>query len=222
MKRKKTKIIITILLLALAFLIVYAAQDFYRVQNRSDICEHSYFRRVVNDYADDLFIPTKTASEWSAFRSNYPGNVSLTPIECCIDAHCGTNEECEDGFCVPIGCERGGTWYPVGHTLICRSCCSYKCCGHWSSGRGRCEDCDRCNRGNTTCRSSGNWSSCDADEPTCPTNECYRDNQCDPLSCAEQYPNYYSSGSHCNSYCRCEGYSGGSLTGAEQDICSCH
>ena len=169
---KKILLILPALLLAIAG--SYAAyQNHYRVEFQKDICEHGEFRRVSSNYSDDLFVPTKTAQEWSNFRSNPPSDVNVDPIDCCSDDDCGDNEECEDGECVPIGCEHNGEWYDVGETRSCSESCSYYTCGCNRAGGNRsCDSNTKSNSGEKTCRSSGNWSSCDADEPSCPDDDC--------------------------------------------------
>ena len=307
-KKNLKKAVVPLLLILLVFAGVYAAQEWYRVDYSQDICEHGEFRRVINNYSDDLFVPTKTSQEWSNFRSNPPSNVSVSLIDCCLDGHCsggswsgssllggrnypgrcqngdcnqcryaydcgsdsetsgyeacsnsttkckitysyscsngscsystsltgcqscGTNEECENGECVPIGCEYNGEWYDVGDTRSCRESCSYNCCGHWASGRGRCQTCSRSNSGVRTCRSSGNWSSCDADEPTCPSNECHSDRDCpdeepdEPECNAETgYDSMNDCTWNCDSYC--EGQSGCSSGSCTEEgrrvLCEC-
>jgi hypothetical protein len=53
--------------------------SYYRVNNGTnlDIAEWSVCRNVDNSNTRDLFVPTNTATEWSTFRSNLPGGVTL-------------------------------------------------------------------------------------------------------------------------------------------------
>lgn len=86
---KKTKILILSILLSIATIIaiVYAAQDFYRVDNATEVTidEHSVCKKVDNTSWNDYFIPTKTALEWQSFRDNLPPGVVLN--------------ECSSSFC---------------------------------------------------------------------------------------------------------------------------
>lgn len=67
-------------MLILLIVLVSAAQ-YYSVSNNSvpvTIDEHSVCKKVTNSGSADLFVPTNTAGEWSAFRSNLPSGVSLS------------------------------------------------------------------------------------------------------------------------------------------------
>lgn len=306
--KKNLKKVIVPLVILLVFAGVYAAQEWYRVDYSQDICEHDEFRRVINNYSDDLFVPTKTSQEWANFRTNPPSNVSISLIDCCVDGHCsggswsgssllggrdypgrcedgdcnqcrdasdcgsnretsdyvacgnstskckvtyyyscssgdcsyhtsytscqdcGTNEECEDGECVPIGCEWGGDWYNVGETVKCSETCSYRDCGYDTFGNGECQDKTKSNSGERTCRSSGSWSSCDADEPSCPSDKCSYDGDCpdeepDEPECnaGTGYDSMNDCTWNCDSYCEGQsGCSSGSCTEEGRRVsCEC-
>ncbi len=62
------------------------AVDFYRVNNNQTVLinEHSVSKNVNNNACGmDIFVPTKTAAEWTDFRTNKPACISLTdPYDC--------------------------------------------------------------------------------------------------------------------------------------------
>ncbi|MCC7574656.1 hypothetical protein KO361_03625, partial [Candidatus Woesearchaeota archaeon] len=47
------------------------------VNTSFDICLYDDFRRVVNSRNDQIFIPSNTSEEWSAFLSETPSGVAL-------------------------------------------------------------------------------------------------------------------------------------------------
>lgn len=56
---------------------------------------HSLCKIVTNNRTDyDVFVPTKTTDEWSAFRSHLPSNVSLSECGCYSDSDCSGWEVC--------------------------------------------------------------------------------------------------------------------------------
>ena len=166
------------------------------------------------------------------------GTVSTTcPEETCY--------ECEDEqiSCDPIECpeecgpQGKGEWRQTG--TYSRTCDFGGCSpGSWSCV-GECE----ARRRTYTCDESGSTNTCEFDGYTyttdnsctggvecctdgdcwsgevCENNECVED---EPETCSEKYPDFMTDASDCDNYCQCEGYSGGSLTGAEQDQCSCN
>ena len=74
-----TKFLTFILFLLLSF--TASAADFHTVANGADkdITEHSVTRNVSNDSCGaTIFVPTKTAAEWTAFRNNPPACVTVT------------------------------------------------------------------------------------------------------------------------------------------------
>lgn len=76
---------IFLFLFALGFALIVYAADYYQVNNGSntDIDEHGTCKNVANNHASGLalFVPTKTSSEWSTFRSNLPAGVTVSG--CC-------------------------------------------------------------------------------------------------------------------------------------------
>ena len=69
-----------ILLLIFIHCAVFAcATDSYRanINQHPYVNEWSTAKFVVNNGAYDVFVPTKTSAEWSAFRSHLPTNVKL-------------------------------------------------------------------------------------------------------------------------------------------------
>lgn len=91
----------TIVILFLGFGLMLApiqnasAADSYQVNNGATVTidEHGVCQKVTNNIGSHLFVPTKTATEWSTFRSNKPNSVSLGG--CCVTeyrtyTHCST------------------------------------------------------------------------------------------------------------------------------------
>lgn len=71
------------------------------------IHEFSLCRRVTNNRTLDLFIPTKTSTEWAAFRSKVPTNV--TAQYCFYNQNCaaaGSGGSCADTYICPHGTVR--------------------------------------------------------------------------------------------------------------------
>lgn len=64
------------------------AADSYRVTHgtNQNIDEHSNCRNVTNNFAggNDLFVPTKTSTEWTTFYSNPPAGVSIASCGCTV------------------------------------------------------------------------------------------------------------------------------------------
>ncbi|MGE3975809.1 MAG: hypothetical protein AB7F59_14895 [Bdellovibrionales bacterium] len=62
------------------------AADSYQVNHTatSTITEHGVCKRVTNNHASAkaIFVPTKTATEWSTFRTNVPPGVTLSDCGC--------------------------------------------------------------------------------------------------------------------------------------------
>ena len=79
---KKIKIISVSIISSLLILVgmVYAT-DYYRVNHwwgSLNIAEHDYCAKVTNNNSvNDYFIPTRTSTEWSSFRSHLPNWTSL-------------------------------------------------------------------------------------------------------------------------------------------------
>lgn len=69
-----------------AFLFAWTAwtADSYRIDTGTtrEVDEHGTCQRVTNNSGLSVFVPTKTTAEWSAFRSNLPGSVTLSACSC--------------------------------------------------------------------------------------------------------------------------------------------
>jgi len=85
---------ISLLILVIIGIIVFAAVS-YRVNNgvNTTINEWSECWDVDNAAGVDLFVPTNTAAEWTAFRTNKPTGVTLTTPGCDPGQNCG-NDPC--------------------------------------------------------------------------------------------------------------------------------
>lgn len=127
-----------ILVLAAAFLLIplvafaintvdtgYQVLDGTTVQ----IDAHGTCKKVTNSTANDYFVPTKTSTEWSTFRSNLPTNVTLAA--CAVD--CATpvfGYSCSGNWLAgdvsshtAASCE---TWCDLYATLYTSAgCCAY-------------------------------------------------------------------------------------------------
>jgi len=116
-KIKRRSLILGILFAMLVIGIVYAATS-YQVNSgaTSTINEWSVCKKVTNNNALAIFVPTNTAAEWTAFRTNASG---VSYAECCSanGVTCSTGGDCCSGNCVN------------GY------CCNTTCIGN----------CDRCN-----------------------------------------------------------------------------
>lgn len=169
MGKLNTKLIFGIFLILLVGLII--ADDKYTIvpgEDPKDIDEHEECRYVSSssdtDYeSDDLdvFVPTKTSTEWSDFRSNAPGHVNFGDSccdsgTCCGDGTVNSDEECD------------------GDSTSCEECChDWACDGH-----GNCErTTERCEDGTKDCQDDcSGYGSCDA-SPSC-THYCDSDADC--------------------------------------------
>lgn len=88
--------------------------DYYRVNNGATVTidEWSTCKKVTNacGAGKDIFVPTKTSLEWSTFRSNKPGCVSLA--ECCggleHDGNCWYITGAGDVSCTTLCSTHGG------------------------------------------------------------------------------------------------------------------
>jgi len=98
-KIKRKSVLIGILFTMLIIGIVYAA-DSYQVNSGTQVTidEHTVCKKVTNNNALAIFVPTKTADEWTAFRTNASG-VSIT--ECCNanGLACSSDADCCSGIC---------------------------------------------------------------------------------------------------------------------------
>lgn len=65
-------------------LFVYAVQSYQILSGSSVVVdEHGVLKKVTNTCGPAIFIPTKIAAEWSAFRSNKPGCVAVSDLASC-------------------------------------------------------------------------------------------------------------------------------------------
>ena len=114
-KRKKNLISVFVIvsLAALILVQVVLAADYYRLPNGLvlDITEHTVCKTVENNSGKDIFIPTKTSTEWSEFRTHYPTGVVLTV---CVVVECTSIKSC--WFLYP-GCE------PLDMNCFGGNCC---------------------------------------------------------------------------------------------------
>lgn len=90
------------------------------IEEEIEIDNHSVCKKVTNNNTSDMFVPTKTADEWTAFRTNASG-ASIT--ECCFDngVACSSDGDCCSVIC---GTNADGDNYfseAAGHTGICQS-----------------------------------------------------------------------------------------------------
>lgn len=120
-KIKKSFLILGILFAMLIIGTVYAATS-YRVNSgtQSTINEQSVCKKVTNNNAQDIFVPTNTAAEWTAFRTNATG---VTYAECCSNTGlaCSSDAGCCTGIC---GTDNDGDGYfssAAGHTGTCQT-----------------------------------------------------------------------------------------------------
>jgi len=120
-KIKRKSVLIGILFTMLIIGIVYAA-DSYQVNSGTQVTidEHTVCKKVTNNNALAIFVPTKTADEWTAFRTNASG-VSIT--ECCNanGLACSSDADCCSGIC---GTNADGDNYfseAAGHTGTCQA-----------------------------------------------------------------------------------------------------
>ena len=101
--------------------IVFAASENHRVNAGAsqDVNEWAVCKKVVNASGNDLFVPTKTSVEWTAFRSNPPAGVTLGS---CVAVFCDGSDTCNAGMgetcvtcpsectaCAPCNLPWGGT-----------------------------------------------------------------------------------------------------------------
>lgn len=114
------------------------AADSYNAPSGGNVvvCEHGVCKRVTNARAQGVFVPTKTATEWTAFRNNLPTNVTLSDV-CDAnwvyvppDTDLGTA-----GFCVmmyeaknvsgtPTSQAASSPWVNVSHATATSECAS--------------------------------------------------------------------------------------------------
>ena len=104
-KIKKRPLILGILFAMLIIGIVYAAES-YRVNSGTQVTinEWSVCKKVTNNNALAIFVPTKTAAEWTAFRTNASG---VTFAEC---VYCQDADGDGYGVCPNCGIANGCTY----------------------------------------------------------------------------------------------------------------
>lgn len=104
-KTKRRSVLIGILFAILIIAIVYAA-NYYKVDSgaTSTIDEHGVCKKVTNNNALDIFVPTKTADEWTAFRNNASG---VTLADC---LYCQDSDGDGYGVCPNCGIAAGCTY----------------------------------------------------------------------------------------------------------------
>lgn len=116
---------IVFILITAPLLLALNTQDTGHRVNRSTskaINAHNVCKKVINaDAAKDFFVPTKTATEWTAFRSNLPANVTLGNCTSCLDILNNNGSEGDGVYYVdptgsapfPVYCDMttdGGGW----------------------------------------------------------------------------------------------------------------
>ncbi len=104
-KTKRKHLILGILFTLLIIGIVYAA-DSYQVNSAAQVTidEWSVCKKVTNNNALAIFVPTKTADEWTAFRTNASG---VTLAEC---IYCDDDDGDGYGECPDCGIANGCTY----------------------------------------------------------------------------------------------------------------
>lgn len=85
-KIKRIPFVLGVLSVVLIIGIVYAA-DYYQVNSGAQVTidMHSVCKKVTNNNALGIFVPTKTEAEWTAFRTNASG-VTLAECGYCQDS----------------------------------------------------------------------------------------------------------------------------------------
>lgn len=133
-KIKRKSVLIGILFAMLIIAIVYAA-EYYQINSGAQVTinEHGVCKKVTNNNALAIFVPTKTADEWAAFRTYASG---LTYVGCCqqdtdwggaSEEGCiGSDKRCFSGSCITCGgwMNAGYCWYLGGNKESCTSVCS--------------------------------------------------------------------------------------------------
>jgi hypothetical protein len=113
-KIKKRSLFFGILFAMLMIGIVYAAES-YRVNSGTQVTidEWGVCKKVTNNNALAIFVPTKTAAEWTAFRTyatgvTYAECCSANGVACssdanCCSAICGTDADADNYFSLAAG-----------------------------------------------------------------------------------------------------------------------
>jgi len=153
-KIKKRPFFWGILFALLLIGIVYAAES-YRVNSGTQVTinEWSVCKKVTNSNASDIFVPTKTEAEWTAFRTNASG---VTYAECCTCGSYGVCGSCSYGS--TCTCSGSGTQTrtctPSGCDVESQSCPCTRTCPTVSCGTTTYGTCGSCNYA-STCATSG-------------------------------------------------------------------
>lgn len=94
---KKINFIYFLLLFISSIFIVYAASQYYQINSGAEVTvdEHEVCKKVTNNNAKSLFVPTNTAGEWQAFRDNAQG-VSFQACGVYLVNGIHTESECTD------------------------------------------------------------------------------------------------------------------------------
>ncbi len=142
----------------------------YDTQSCPDRChEGSCVECVTNNDCPDC-------GSWSSWYCDGDDRVRERTCYQCQNNNCTSYTDEQRENC-PSGCHNGsclaGECTP-GETESCSRTCSYRCCIN-----ERCDTCTRTNSGEKTCRSDGTWGSCDASAPTCPSDQCRFNSDCE-------------------------------------------
>lgn|GEM_PF-5540349 len=126
MLKKFTKYSLFVLCgLAFTSLVVYAINTVatgYKITPGSSaaIDAHGVCNVVNNNSSSTYFVPTKTATEWSYFRSYLPSGVSLG--SCCVPGLCkacpGPTVPADDSGCGTIDCDGKNYYYTSGSASV--------------------------------------------------------------------------------------------------------
>jgi len=201
-KIKKRPLVLGILFAMLIIGIVYAAES-YKVNSgaTSTIDEHGVCKKVTNNNSLAIFVPTKTAAEWTAFRT-YASGVTYAGCICagpdtgwgdntygCV----GTDKRCYNGSCITCGgwMNAGYCWYRADLHESCTSACSSR----GGVYQGNCEwinDPSDC----STCRHWFPGDKCEGESLTAPF--WYRATPYDEPYCTWHYNRITSNPSDCD------------------------
>lgn len=115
-KIKKRSLLLSILFVMLIIGIVYAA-EYYQINSGAQVTidEWSVCKKVTNNNALAIFVPTKTADEWTAFRT-YASGVTYAD---CDNAACSSDDDCDSGYCYVD--KDGDRYSPSSGTKKCQA-----------------------------------------------------------------------------------------------------
>jgi hypothetical protein len=134
MGKVKSKSFLIFLLIGIFLLVLVFAADHYKVDVgiTKTIDEWRECKRVTNDGFYDIFVPTKTSTEWSEFRANYPAGIILG--ECLISFECGSHSDClteyPDCSTYTMYCDNMYCCSFGGTNSNCPPSCSNECYGN--------------------------------------------------------------------------------------------